>query len=212
MSKNSGFDFLLGLDFETTGICLNNDDLLYNKSTGERHQAISGGFLIIDAKTYKVIEKLYVEIKWNDESHRQRKQNPDFGKYAENIHGLTLEHLDLHGVEEEEAVTDIANLIIKYWGTSSPLNCLGHNVQFDIRFLKDMFERYDLNLSFSQRNIDSLGIGHAMWGVHNSDELFSLLVGTERGAHNALDDIEMTLESIVTTRTLFHDYLESQGW
>jgi len=175
------FDFLFGLDFETTGVCVKNDDPLHNKKTGERHQAVSGGFIVADAKTYEPIEKLYLEIKWND------------------------------GVEEEEAVMEIANLIIKYWGTSSPLNCLGHNVHFDIRFLKDMFKRHDLNLRVSQRNIDSFTLGHTLWNAHDSDELFNLLIGSERKNHNALEDIEMTLESIAISRNLFGDFLKQNN-
>lgn len=205
------FDYLFGLDFETTGVCVKNDDPLYNKKTGERHQAVSGGFIVADAKTYEPIEKLYLEIKWNDESYRQKEQRPDFGDFATGIHGLSREYLDLNGVDEEEAVTDIANLIIKYWGTSSPLNCLGHNVHFDIRFLKDMFQRYDLNLRVSQRNIDSFTLGHALWGANDSDELFNLLIDTKRKEHNALEDIEMTLESIAISRNLFGDFLSQNN-
>lgn len=207
---NHKFDFLLGLDFETTGVCVKNDDPLHNKRTGERHQAVSGGFIVIDAKTYKPIEKLYLEIKWNDESHRQVNKNFEFGQYAVNIHGLSMDYLDINGVDEEEAVMQIANLIIKYWGTSSPLNCLGHNVHFDIRFLKDMFERHSLELKFSQRHVDSFTIGQVLWNAYNSDELFNLLVDTKRKKHNALEDIEMTLASIKTSRDLFGQFLEEQ--
>lgn len=205
------FEFILGLDCETTGVCVKNNDPLYNKKTKEKHQALSWGFLVIDALTYKVIEKLYLEVKWNEESIQQKEKDPEFGQYAVNIHGLSQDYLDVNGVDEEEAVRQIANLIIKYWGTSSPLNCLGHNVHFDIRFLQDVFERHELTLRFSQRHVDSFSLAHPLWNAHNSDELFNLLVGTERKDHNALEDIEMTLESIKVTRDLFTKFLSENN-
>jgi len=206
--KKTHFNNIFAFDVETTGVCVGNNDPLYRESDGERHQALSWGLIIADADTLEPIEKKYIEVKWNDSSREQRIRDPEFGMYAEKIHGLTFDYLEENGIDEEDAVIEIANLILKYWGTSSPLNCLGHNVHFDIRFLKDLLDRYDIDLRFSQRHVDSFAVGFTCWETYDSDELFDLVCGSTRKAHNSLDDIELTLESIRTTRNLFKAMLD----
>jgi len=206
--KKTDFKYIYAHDCETTGVCISNKDPLFRESNGERHQAISWGIIIVDSDTYEPIEEVYIMVKWNEESKAQRAADPEFGTYAEKIHGLTFDYLEEHGVDEEEAVEIIANLIIKYWGTSRPLNCLGHNVAFDNRFLQDLLERFGLDMRFSQRHIDSFAIGHCCWKTNDSDELFDLVTGAARTEHNALEDIQLTLESCRTTRNLFQAMLD----
>src|SRR5277367_2257523 len=97
------FDYMIAIDCETTGLCLNHVSPVFNEKTGERHQAISWGVIVADAKTLKPVEKLYVEIKWNKASKAQRKENSSFGTKAEQIHGLDFQYLEKNGVSEEEA-------------------------------------------------------------------------------------------------------------
>jgi len=209
MERNN-FKYLLGVDFETTGVCMGQENPVFNVKTGERHQAVSGGFLVIDGETLEIVDELYVEIKWNDESFNQLEMNDNFGSFAEKIHGLSLEYLENSGVFEEEAVEQIANLIVKYWGTDSPISMLGHNVQFDRYFLRDLLERYDLPFKYSQRNVDSFTLGFTNWRAYDSDELFSITSGTERTDHNALEDIKLTLQAVRVTRNLFEEMLDNK--
>ena len=215
LKPKTHFKYLFAVDSETTGVCIGNKDALLRLDDEgneiERHQALSWGIIITDAETMKPVETVYIEVKWNESSKAQREADPKFGTYAENIHGLTFDYLEENGVDEEEALVLIANLIIKYWGNTRPMNCLGHNVHFDIRFLSDLLDRFGIDTRFSQRHIDSFTIGMSMWDCYDSDELFSLVCGgTERKDHNALEDIQLTLEAVRTTRNLFKAMLDGE--
>lgn len=201
--KKTHFKYIFAVDSETTGVCIGNNDPLYRESTGEHHQALSWGIMVVDCDTLLPVEELYLEVKWNETSIKQQEADPKFGTYAENIHGLKRDYLEENGIDEEEAVIQIAGLISKYWGTSRPLNCLGHNVAFDIRFLHELLERYGIDLRFSQRHVDSFGVGFTAWEAYDSDELFALTSDNVRTEHNSLEDIKLTLESIRTTREVF---------
>src|SRR5271167_1552797 len=88
------FNYLLAMDSETTGLCVNEDDPTFNLKKNEFHQSVSWGLIVADASTLKPIEKLYVEIKWNEKSKAQRKANAKFGVHAEGVHGLTFDYLE----------------------------------------------------------------------------------------------------------------------
>lgn len=200
------FDYLLAIDCETTGLCFNSDDVTNNPNTGEHHQTVSWGVIVADAQTLKPIEELYVEIKWNQLSKRQRQNNPNFGERAESVHGLSYDYLEENGVTEEEAVLAIGNLIMKYWGPKGNIRTLGHNVHtFDMPFLRDLFRRNGIELSFGNRHYDTNSIGFCTVGSFNSDDLFSTMGMEARQTHNALDDAHMALESARRIRTLWND-------
>lgn len=202
------FEFLLGIDCETTGICFqnydNNENPVFNPTTGERHQALSWGVMVLDASTFKPVEEpIYLEVKWNNNSIRQRKMNSSFGKPAEKVHGLSYEYLEQNGMEEEEAVVTIGEMILKYFA-SSPVKLLGHNVHlFDKEFLADMFKRYEVDISFGNRHYDSASLGFGTVGAWTSDDLFKTFGFNERKDHNALEDIRMTAEVFRLTKLLW---------
>lgn len=203
------FNVLLALDCETTGLCYNSESPVYNPRTKERHQAVSWGLIVADSETLKPVEKLYVEIKWNDESKKQRKLNPNFGKKAEEIHGLTFEYLEENGMDEEEAVVEIGNLIISYWGAGRSIQTLGHNLcNFDVPFLRDLFLRYEIELNFGNRMYDSNSIGWAAFNTFNSNDLFAAVGLEPRNNHNALEDAWMSLETIRRIRKVFRRVLD----
>lgn len=201
------FDYLLAMDCETTGLCINNHTPVENND-GERHQAVSWGFVVADAQTLMPQKELYVEIKWNKYSKEQRKLDSYFGIHAEKIHGLTKEYLDDNGMTETEAVERIANeIIVPYWGIGanmSNIRTLGHNVHtFDLPFLRDLFGRHGLDLPFGNRHMDSNSLGFGTVGSLNSDDLFSVLGMDDRDEHNALEDARMALESFRLVRVLW---------
>lgn len=205
--RNTHFKKILAADCETTGVCIRNDDPIYRESNGERHQALSWGFIVADADTLEPIEELYLEVKWNEESKRQRDKDPKFGSFAEGIHGLTFDHLEKHGMEEEEAVTEIANLIVKHFALS-PISILGHNVEFDRSHLRSLMRRYSIDVPFAQRNVDTFSLGMVCWDAFDSNELFDIVSGETREAHNAMEDIRLTLEAARTTKNLFKQLLD----
>lgn len=188
-TPKGAFNKLLAIDCESTGGSFGTDDF----SVG--HQALSWGIVVADAQTLRPIEELYVEIKWNDESKASKRKDPEFGIVATNIHGLTFEYLEENGMEEKDAVEVIGNLILKHFGPTSHIKCLGQNVHmFDIPFLRSLFRRFDIELKFGARHYDSNSIGF-LTGAFTSDALFDTMGFDERKEHNALDDAKMSLEA-----------------
>lgn len=198
--------YLLAFDTETSGLVYGSKDPSFNHDTNEHYQIVSIGMLVLDAKSLRTVEKLYLEIQWNGESL--------WAQGAEAVHGLSKSHLEEFGLTEEEACDEIMDFITKYWGPEdtatyndvqkfkfpcAQLNCVGHNVHFDIAFLRGLFNRVctsNLVLNISQRNIDSFALGYTILGAENSDELFEMCGLPERTKHNSLEDIEYTVESI----------------
>ena len=203
------FKHILAMDCETTGLCFNVDHPTYNPDTGERHQSVSWGLVVVDSETMKPVDELYVEIKWNENSIEQRRLDPKFGTFAEKVHGLTKAHLDEHGVTEEEAIEQIWAMIGKYWGPTSCISTLGHNVHlFDLDFFKDLFRRHGIPIKFGNRHVDTNGIGWAAFKTYNSDQLFKLIGFDDRGDHNALDDIKMTIASAKAVRDIVQNAIK----
>jgi len=192
------FEKLLAIDCETTGLNYDSD----NPSDG--HQPVSWGIIVADGETLKPIEELYVEIKWNKESIAARAADPEWGKAATRIHGLTQKYLKDNGVSEQEAVVQIANLIIKHWGPTVQVKTLGHNVHlFDIQFLRSMFRRHGIDLPIGSRHYDSNSMGF-ITGAYTSDALFDTMGFDTREAHNALEDARMALESCRRIKVLWN--------
>lgn len=193
------FEKILALDCETTGLNWKDD----NPSIG--HQAVSWGIIVADARTLKPIEELYLEIKWNNESRAAKKKDPSFGVSAAAIHKLTFEYLEKNGITEEDAVVQMANIIIKHWGPTSQVKTLGHNVHmFDLPFLRAMFRRHLIELPIGSRHYDSNSVGFATVGAYTSDGLFETMGFDSRGSHNALDDAHMALDSCRLIRELWN--------
>lgn len=189
---------LLALDCETSGLVYNSDDPSFDSKTGEYFQAVSWGLVVVDAESLKKIEELYLEIKWDGKSQ----WNPK----AEAIHGLSKAHLAKHGMDRQDAVEAIGNLIINHWGPSIPICILGHNPSFDLAFLKRDMRSEGIELRFGSKRIDTNSIGFTVFGTHNSDDLFDL-VGIKRDPnnHNALDDARGALEVVRRTRALANE-------
>lgn len=207
--KSKGyFQYVLAADCETTGLCFNSDNPAYNPKTGERHQAVSWGLVVADAHTLKPIEELYLEIKWNDHSLDAREADSTFGRKAESIHGLSLEHLENNGVDEQDAVIQIGELILKYWGDQN-IRMLGHNVAtFDLHFLRTMFREYNIELKFGNRHVDTSSVGFVCFETYTSDQLFEECGFEQRKDHNALVDAKYALGAARIARLIFQNALE----
>ena len=195
-------DYILCIDCETTGVAFNVDD----PSVG--HQPVSWGIIVADTATLKPVQELYVEIKWNDDMIDKRIKDKNFGKGAETIHNLTLEYLEEHGKDEEEAVADIVELILQYWGPHGIIRTLGHNVHtFDMPFLRAMFRRHRIDFKFGNRHYDTNSAGFMAFETYTSDELFQLCGYDTRSTHNALEDAHMALGTARTIRILMNNLM-----
>jgi len=186
--------FGLGIDCETSG------SIFGGKSASE-YQAVSFGLVVFDFKTFEPVDAMYVEIKfdatkwkWSDE--------------AQKIHGLSREYLEANGVTQEEAACLIAEFILKWFAPDSNIFLLGHNVQFDVDFIEQLMVPFGLMFGLSPTRIDTGGVGYVMLGYHKSDLLFDAVGLDKRGAHNALEDILLTLETAKRLRMLANTALE----
>jgi DNA polymerase III alpha subunit (gram-positive type) len=197
MSKPKGyFQFVLAMDCETTGLFFGSDNpSVHPQDESRYHQTVSWGFIVLNADTLEEVDRLYVEIKWDGIS--------EWSSKAEAVHGLSKDYLEENGMSEEEACVAIGGLIMKYWDTK-PVVTLGHNVAtFDLPFLKTMMRRHGVELNFGNRHIDTMSAGFATFGIYNSDELFEAACLPERQLHNALEDIEYTVDSLRVIRVIF---------
>jgi DNA polymerase III epsilon subunit-like protein len=196
------FEKILVVDVETSGYASGCDDASYDPTTGDTYQIVSIGLIVANAQTLKPIEELYVEVKWDGVSK--------WNAGAQKVHGLSLEHLEEHGLSSSDAVVEIASLIINHWGPTGNVVLLGHNVAtFDIWFLKRLLRSEGLEIRFSNRTIDSNGVGFSVFSTFNSDDLF-LQIGCEArdpAKHNALDDAKQSLSVIRTVRALSNTML-----
>lgn len=204
MAKPKGYmKYILAMDCETTGLSFGTDD----PSIG--HQAISWGLIVADTATLKPVDEMYVEIRWNDDMVDKRMDDKSFGKKAEEIHGLTLAHLEEHGKDEEDAVADMAEFILQYWSPTSCIQTLGHNVAtFDLPFFRSTFRRNGIELKFGNRHYDTNSGGFMAFETYTSDQLFELCGFDARDSHNALEDARMSLACARTIRVLMNNLLD----
>lgn len=180
--------FILAVDCETTGLAPTSLDPT-QEASGKTYQAIQWGICVLNYDpeaddTFDVVDHYERNVKWNGTS--------EWSAEAERVHGLSKEHLEQTGVDEEEAAVEIAELIMKYWN-KSPVIVLGHNVHFDKCFLHGLLTKFEIPVRFSNRVIDTNTIGMVFDGTTNSNELFEKYGFEDRQEHNALQDILQTV-------------------
>lgn len=198
--------FGLAIDWETSGSTWGGDSSI-------KHQGVAVGIIVFKTDTFEAVEELYLEIKfdpkyvWSDE--------------AEKIHGLTREYLEENGVTQEEAAQQLIELIVKYWGTKPKVMLLGHNTEFDRRFTNQLTKTVGVEFSVERQDeatcpvwiqlhhvmLDTSACSFIVSGVYRSDEMFSMIGFDAHGAHNALDDIRMTLDTAAVFRALMREAL-----
>lgn len=191
-------ELALFIDAETSGIAFGSDDPSHDPVSNNTYQAVSFGLVVANMVTLKPIEELYVEIKWNGTSK--------WSKEAEAVHGLSLAHLEEHGVDEDEAVVQIASLMLKYWGPTVPVTLGGHNVgSFDRFFLRRLLRTHGIDVRLTPKMLDTNSLGFGTFGTHNSDDLFDMVGCPPRdpNKHNALQDAQNALRSFRVVRGMF---------
>jgi DNA polymerase III epsilon subunit-like protein len=198
--KQIDFQFALCIDWETSGADFGKDSSL-------TYQGLSFGAIVFNAKTLEPIEKMYVEIKFDETKWT-------WTEGAARIHGLTREYLDANGITQEDAAIKLAELILRYWGTDSKVLFLGHNPEFDRRFTNQLLNQIGIEFSvepsgtFESRIevfhvvLDTSALGFIAFGLYKSDLLFAKIGFEERGDHNSMTDAEMTLMTCKAVREL----------
>lgn len=192
--------FGLCIDWETSGVNWGGDSTI-------EFQGISCGAVVFDAETFEEIESVHVYVAFDETKYK-------WSKEAENIHGITIDFLRENGVSQEDAAVTLAELILKYWGPSTPVMLLGHNTEFDRRFTNQLFNTIGIEFSIQRQTtleswislhhviLDTAAAGYISFGLYKSDLLFEKIGCAERGKHNALQDARQTLLVCKTIRTL----------
>ena len=118
---------------------------------------------------------------------------------AQDIHGLTREHLDAHGLEPAEAMTSFADWIAALPSVAAGARpvFVGFNAPFDWMFVADYFWRFTGSnpLGVSALDIKSLYLGRTWpevtaWADTTRTKIQARDAGTTATAltHDALDD------------------------
>ena len=182
---------ILAIDFETTGSTFGSYE-----ETFKRFQGISFGAIIASSETFEPVETLYREIKFESSKF-------EWTDEAEAIHGITREHLEKTGVTQEEAATDLAGLIFKYFATGA-VAFLGHNIEFDIEATKQLLQPFGVMPQVHHVKLETSGTSFITIGKYRSDDVFKFFGGADRAPlHNALDDAQMALNVAQATRAIF---------
>ena len=181
----------LGLcfDWETSGSDCNKDSSI-------DYQGISLGMAIFNTRTFEVVDDFYVEIKFDESRYK-------WSAEAEAIHRLTRDHLAKHGVSQEEAACQVVEFIMKWMGPNPNVMVLGHNIPYDIKFMRQLLERFELMFRIHHVMLDTAGCAFIAFTTYKSDHLFDLLCDGKSDGHNALEDVFMTIEAAKNMRAIF---------
>lgn len=180
--------YVLAIDCETSGLAGRSLDPSRNlDNPSEFYQAVAWGVVVLDFETFQPVELYKCFIK--------PVEGVTWSTRAEQVHGLSREWLAENGIDEEQAVVEIAELIVKYWGTSTPVIALGHNPFFDVAFMRSMFARHGVSVRFSNRLIDTNSLLMVLLNLTGSDAMFDYFEFPPRDKHDPLDDILMTIIS-----------------
>lgn len=148
-------------------------------------------------------------VQWEDSKITRTKEiHINDGRLNVTDEALTINNIDLnshkvHAVDQKKAIQEIL-LFIEWPGNQKEkITLAGHNVCFDIRFTRHLFESLDYNFDdyFSHRSIDTSAILHYLYFAGKIDEK---IVGSTdafkhfeikvRGRHTALGDAIATAE------------------
>jgi hypothetical protein len=181
------------IDWETTGA----DFAPGLEGTFKKYQGISFGVVIADNVTFEELDSLYVELKFDDTKYQ-------WTDGAENIHKLSREYLAENGVEREDGLAQLIEILIKHFGESvisfgdtEPTSkvCIGgHNVDFDIKATEQLFKDFGFNLGVHHVKLETSGASFIAIGEYKSNTVFEFFNGGgQRGTHNALEDARLAL-------------------
>ena len=179
--------YLLCIDFETTGLDIREG----------KHQPISVGALVVKSDTLEVVDKIYIESRFEVDRFEWQPQ-------AERIHGLSTDHLETQP-SMKEAATILFGFLVKYFKANDRIVIIGHNPHFDAGCLLLWMKEIGVTIKLSARRLDTFSVGFALFGVEYSDPLFEL-VGVKRNAHNALEDAEATVAALQFARKVGEIY------
>lgn len=193
----SGFipDCGLCIDWETSGSNFDGDSSI-------DYQGIAFGAAVFRTSDFSIKDKMKRFIRFNDKKYK-------WAETAEKIHGITREFLHVNGETQEQAAADLGNFIFTYFGPTPKVLVLGHNVEFDIAFTKQLLEPYEIMFKIHHVKLDTASAGLIAFNTFKSDQLFDLVGLEKRGNHDPLQDVEYTIEVAKSIRLLINSALEA---
>jgi DNA polymerase III alpha subunit (gram-positive type) len=186
------------LDTETSGSTFGGYEETFSK-----YQALSFGAIIASTETFEPVAELYFEVKFDGSRY-------EWSDGAEKIHGLSREHLEEHGLSDEEAAATLAEFLLEHFGTGK-IMFAGHNPWFDIEAMSQLLEKHGVMPDLHHVVLDTSGLGFVTTGKYRSNDIFNIFNGERAEKHNALDDARMTLGVLASIRQIFTHGAESLG-
>lgn len=193
MAYNKNPTFGLCIDWETSGAEWGGDST-------KSYQGLTIGLVIYKTSNFEIVDTLYLEIKYDASKYK-------WSTEAEKIHGKTREYLAENGMSQEEAAIELMNKILEYFAPDEDILFMGHNVDFDIGFTKQLLEPFGLMFKISHRRLDTAGTAYIVLGIHKSEELFQFLGMPDRQMHNALEDAIYTVWACERMKLLMNSAL-----
>lgn len=172
--------YVIMFDFESGG--LPNKDLraFYDIA------AVEIALVVIDLESLSTIEEKSFIFKDN------YKDGLIYSKEAEVVHGITKETREKNGIELKIIYKEICNLFKKYKNPRQMCHMGGHNISFDIPFLRNFFEYMGDNLDkYVKFYTDTMLLAHMSALEQENYQLHTCcqINGIDLvNAHRALDD------------------------
>lgn len=173
---------ILFVDTETGGLNPEKNDLLTVALV------VWENFQILDKKEWKI-----------------KKENYRTTQEALAVNKIDLKKIYEDGLEEKKVIEEMISFVKKNFKEPKKSAIAGHNVNFDISFLKKLFERnfFDWNKYFGYRTIDTMTLlffvflqgktGTTRLGKLDDALLFFEIKLSEEERHTALGDIVATV-------------------
>jgi DNA polymerase III epsilon subunit-like protein len=182
------------IDWETSGSAWGRDSTI-------DYQGVSFGAVVFTLDTFEPVDSIYREIKFDASKYK-------WSIEAERIHGLSREHLEKNGVSSEDAAVALMEMFVKYFAPDEYIYILGHHIDFDIKFTKQLLEPFGIMFNIGATQIDTAGTGLIMFGIHKSEDLFQFLGLPPRTTHNALEDAMLTIQAAKMMRLISNSALQ----
>ena len=172
-------DRLLFIDTETGGI--NPDE----------HSLLSIGIVVWEQENILFEDEFYIK----DTVYKTTPQ-------AISINNIDIAQLDKIGLEKQEVIKRLKKIIKQYFD-NTVVTIAGHNIAFDISFLKRLYKNNNCDFSddFSHRMIDTSSIlqflyfsGKLERNMPSSDAAFEYFNIDVAKRHSALDDCRATAQ------------------
>lgn len=122
---------------------------------------------------------------------------------AKEINGFNRDAHNMKAKDQKSTINEMIEFLYKHFDKNVAIPIIGHNVQFDVSFLKVFFEKNgrSFNQYFSHRIIDTysvfktLEISHKIDGsIDSSADAFKYFQIKVENRHSALGDCEATVK------------------